>query len=372
MAQLRAGAPANGVAAADFDRLTAGAARVERTVVARQEQPEFVETWWDYIAKMVDDERVEDGARVLQQQAAALAAIEARFRVDRAVVLAIFGVESNYSGRSGEIPVLDAWLTRACTETNPLWRANVYAALRLLRDGRVDPTHFKGSWSGAFGMTQFIPTSFEALAVDGDDDGRIDLYGSLPDALASTAHHLVNRTAWAFGVAPLIEVRLPPALVATLAPEREQHLSGKRRSLAQWARLGVKSAPGMPLRGATVAALFAPAGAAGPHFLVTANFSALLAYNRSTKYALAVGLLAQRLAGGSDLQAAWPTDDPGLSRRGIRELQTLLIERGHALGAADGVPGERTRAAIRAEQERLQLPVDGRAGRKILLALKRS
>jgi lytic murein transglycosylase len=371
LASLRLAAPAHRVAPTDFDRLTANAKVVERTKTASRNQAEFKETWWDYVAKLVDDERVVDGKRILEANAKALAAIADRFGVDAAVVVAIFGVESNYSARAGDIPVLDAWLTRACDEGKPLWQANVFAAIRMLRDGRVDADSFTGSWSGAFGLTQFIPTSFEELAVDGDGDGRIDLYTSLPDALASTANHLVKRTTWLAGVPAIVEVKLPAALAALLAPQQEQRLTAQRRSLEDWARKGVVATAGAPLAGATPAYLFAPTGSGGPVFLASSNFDALLAYNNATKYAFAVGLLAQRLAGGAGVLAPWPTDDPGLSRREIRELQTLLAARGHDVGNADGMPGERTREAIRAEQQRLGLTVDGRAGVRILAALKR-
>lgn len=370
LASLRPTAPSQRVSLADFDKFTANTKIIERTIAARANQAELKDTWWDYIAKAVDDERIEGGRRILTQHAAALATIEANYEVDRAAVVAVFGVESNYGARPGDIPVLDAWVTRACTEERALWRANVFASIRLLRDGIVDRASFTGSWGGAFGLTQFIPTSFESLAVDGDGDGRIDLYNSLPDAMASTANHLTRRVRWIAGVAPALEVRLPKGLASAVVPEVEQRLSQTQRSLRQWAQLGAIRADGAALQGEAGAHVFAPVGAAGPLFLVTANFDALLAYNNSTKYALAVSLLAQRMAGGSALVTPWPTDDPGLSRQQIRELQALLAARGHDVGKPDGIPGERTREAIRAEQQRLGLVVDGRAGQKVLAALR--
>ncbi|GAA4325635.1 hypothetical protein GCM10023144_08180 [Pigmentiphaga soli] len=376
LARLRTGAPANGVAVADFDRLTQDASLLPATAAAARVQPETKETWWDYLAKTVDDERVADGRAIVEREREPLAAIADRYQVDGQALVAIFGIETNYGRQLGKTRVLDAWLTRACTESNPLWARNAYAALRLLRDGVVDPAWFVGSWSGAFGMTQFIPTSFFELAADGDGDGRIDLYGSLPDALASTASHLRKRRAqWTRGLPAVIEVRLPAALAATLPPQPDAEYAGAdRRPLADWTARGVTRADGGPLAAsadpAATAYLFAPTGGRGPVFLATGNFDAILHYNQSRKYALAVGLLAARIQGAPPLATPWPTDDPGLSRREIRELQALLAARGHDVGEPDGIPGSRTRDAIRAEQERLGFEPDGRPGQRILGALR--
>jgi lytic murein transglycosylase len=292
--------------------------------------------------------------------------------VDRSIVTAIWGVETNYGATRGALPLLDVWVTRACTEQRPLWRANVFASLRLLRDGTVSPEDLVGSWGGAFGLTQFIPTSYEELGVDGDGDGRVDLVGSVPDALASTANHLARRTRWSPGEPPAIEVRVPSDLLARAPPLDETWQRDDVRPLSHWARAGVAAAGSEPLdsSGDARASLFFPAGAQGPAFLVTGNFHALIAYNQSTKYALSVVLLARRIAGAErTTERAWPTDDPGLGRDGIRRLQELLLARGHDIGAADGIPGPRTREAVRAEQRRLGLPEDGRTGERVLRAL---
>jgi hypothetical protein len=237
----------------------------------------------------------------------------------------------------------------------------------------VKPEDLVGSWGGAFGLTQFIPTSYEELAVDGDGDGRADLVRSVPDALASTANHLTRRTRWVSGLAPAIEVRVPADLTRGVRPTDETWRRDDVRSLAQWSRAGVTSANGQPLagNGDARASIFFPAGAEGPAFLVTQNFDALLAYNVATKYALSVALLANRIAGADrTLARPWPTDDPGLDRDGIRQLQELLLARGHDIGVADGIPGPRTREAVRAEQRRLGLPEDGRTGERTLKALQ--
>ena len=378
LARLRPAAPANGIQVADFDTYTQGATLLASTVASARAQPEGKETWWDYLAKTVDEERVADGRRLMAAEAAPLSDIAARYEVDGEVLIAIFGIETNFGSQLGKTRVLDAWLTRACTEGKPLWVKNVYASVRMLRDGLVPPDAFVGSWSGAFGMTQFIPTSYYELAADGDGDGRIDLYGSLPDALASTANHLRKRRArWTRGLLPVIEVRLPAAVAAGV-PAGAEFAGAERRTLAEWTARGVTRVDGgRPdrLRGGdpapeSPAYLFAPAGAGGPVFLATRNFDAILSYNGSHKYALAVSLLIDRLRGEPPLATPWPTDDPGLSRAEIRELQALLLARGYDIGSPDGIPGSRTREAVAAEQQRAGLAVDGRVGRRILDTLR--
>jgi lytic murein transglycosylase len=382
LATLRTSAPANGVSVADFDRYTQGSKLLATTVAAAKAQPEGKETWWDYIAKTVDDQRVNEGRAVLEKSRTALDAIDDKYRVDSEPLVAIFGIETNFGSQLGKVDVLNAWLTRACTEQKPLWVKNVYASVRLLRDGTVTRETFIGSWSGAFGMTQFIPTSFYELAADGDGDGRIDLYGSLPDALASTANHLLKRRAtWTRGLPAVIEVRLPPAVAATMpaSPDAEIMNRDDKRPLSQWAGEGVTRADGTPLSsvpmaqpwGSVPAYLFAPTGSQGPVFLATRNFDAILHYNQSHKYALAVSLLTNRLRGDAGLVTAWPTDDPGLSRAQIKTLQGLLAARGYDIGTPDGIPGSKTRQAVAAEQQRLGLPQDGRVGYKILSALQK-
>lgn len=374
--KLRKGATANGLTVADWDKYTANATLLPTTVASAKGQPEGRESWWDYIAKTVDDERVQDGKAVLGKYGSQLDAISQQYRVDPATLVAIFGIETNYGRQVGKTDVLNAWLTRACTENKQLWEKNAYASVRLLRDGTVPADNFVGSWSGAFGMTQFIPTSFYELAADGDGDGRIDLYNSLPDALASTANHLRKRRAqWTHGLPAVVEVRVPAELAAAIPSEPDAEYVGSqdRRSIAQWAQAGVKQGDGsvlkLPSGNDQQAYLFAPTGARGPVFLATVNFDAILHYNQSRRYGLAVSLLLNRLQGGPALVTAWPTDDPGLSRAQIKELQKQLYGRGHDIGVADGIPGGKTRDAVRAEQARLNLPQDGRVGKRILDAL---
>ncbi|MBR8656538.1 lytic murein transglycosylase [Achromobacter sp. Marseille-Q0513] len=377
--KLRKGATANGLTLADWDKYTAGAKLLPTTVSSAKGQPEGRESWWDYIAKTVDDERVADGKMMMKKVGSQLNTIAQQYQVDPATLVAIFGIETNYGRQIGKTNVLNAWLTRACTENKPLWEKNAYASVRLLRDGVVPADNFVGSWSGAFGMTQFIPTSFYELAADGDGDGRIDLYNSLPDALASTANHLRKRRAkWTMGLPAVVEVRLPVDLSATIPPEPDAEYVGskERRTIAQWAQAGVKQGNGAALKLSSgegeQAYLFAPTGSHGPVFLATVNFDAILHYNQSRRYALAVALLLNRLQDRPGLATPWPTDDPGLSRAQIKELQDMLYDFGHDVGVPDGIPGAKTREAVRAEQERRNLPQDGRVGKRIYDAVKAS
>ncbi|MGE8627361.1 lytic murein transglycosylase [Achromobacter denitrificans] len=377
IAKLRNGATANGLTLADWDKYTANAKLLPTTVASAKGQPEGREAWWDYIAKTVDDERVKDGQAVLSKYGSQLGAISQQYQVDPATLVAIFGIETNYGRQVGKTDVLNAWLTRACTENKSLWEKNAYASVRLLRDGTVPADGFVGSWSGAFGMTQFIPTSFYELAADGDGDGKIDLYNSLPDALASTANHLRKRRAkWTHGLPAVVEVRVPAELAAAIPPEPDAEYVGSqdRRTIAQWAQAGLKQGDGsalkLPSGNDQQAYLFAPTGAKGPVFLATVNFDAILHYNQSRRYGLAVSLLLNRLQGGPALVTAWPTDDPGLSRAQIKELQEMLYGLGYDVGVADGIPGAKTRDAVREEQARRNLTQDGRVGKRIYDAIK--
>jgi len=373
LAELRAQAPKHKVSVKDFDRFTAEAQLLERVVSSRANQAEVVDAWWDYVPRAVDRERVVQGRELLDEWQDLMTGIEERFGVERSVFTAIWGLESDYGASRGSLPLLDVWITRACTERRPLWQANVYASIRLLRDAVVSAEDLVGSWGGAFGLTQFIPTSYEELGVDGDGDEKVDLVHSVPDALASTANHLSRRTRWTTGLAAAMEVEVPERLLAGVPELDETWRQKDRRSLAAWRAAGLKPLAGNELAGEAKATLFFPTGSRGPAFLVSSNFDALIAYNRSTKYALSVALLARRLDGTEQtLAGAWPTDDPGLGRDGIRALQEALLARGHDIGTADGIPGLRTREAIRAEQQRLEWTEDGRASERILAALVES
>lgn len=360
---LRGEAVAKGITRQTFDSALTGVEPDPGVLDAMANQPEFTTPIWDYLAGLVDEQRIADGRAKLAEWATVLADVEQKFGVDPHVVIAVWGVETDYGRRMGARPVVRSLATVSCFGPRQrFFRGELIEALRILQSGDVPREHLAGSWSGAFGHTQFMPSTFQRLAVDFDGDGRRDLVRSVPDALASTANFL-QRAGWTSGEPWGYEVRLPANYSGP---------SGRRarQSLAQWDRLRIRRADGSALTGGERAALLLPAGASGPALIVLGNFNAIFAYNAAESYALAIALLADRLRGAGPLQAAWPTDDPGLSRAERRELQELLIRQGHDIGEADGIIGSRTRAAIEAFQASAGLPVDGRAGTRVLRALQ--
>ena len=356
-----------GVSAATFEHYTRDLAPDPSVLVALDHQPEFTTQVWDYLSGLVDQERVDDGKARLAQWGEVLDRVRQRYGVDPATVVAVWGVESNYGQQFGKRPLVTSLATLSCEgRRQAYFRGEFYATLRILQSGDIKPEQFNGSWAGAFGHTQFMPSTFERVAVDFDGDGRRDLIGSVPDALASTAHYL-QLAHWQPGLPWGYEVKLPEHF--------DSAISGReaKQPLSYWRAHGVRRIDGTSLDDSAVpAGLLLPAGATGPAFLVFRNFDAVFAYNASISYTLAIGLLSDRLRGLPGLQAHWPTDDPGTSRAERRELQRLLIARGHDIGEPDGMIGDKTREAIQQEQHRLGLPADGRAGQRILAVLRKS
>lgn len=365
VAGLGRDAIARGVPADDVRRHLAGLQRDPTVLESLDFQPEFRTPIWDYLAGLVDDERVADGRAMLAQWRDTLAQVAARHGVDAETVVAVWGVESDFGRAIGRRPVVRSLATLSCEgRRQAFFRGELLAALRILAGGHVDPERFTGSWAGAFGHTQFMPSTFLQSAVDFDGDGRRDIVGTVPDALASTANYL-RRAGWRTGEPWGWEVRLPSGFDAATAGRTQ------RRPLSDWAARGVVRVDGRPLPASTdAAAVLLPAGRGGPAFVVLKNFDAAFAYNAAESYALAIVHLADRLRGGGPFVTPWPTDDPGLSREQRREVQRLLLARGHAIGEADGLIGTVTRRAIRDEQARLGLPQDGRAGARLLAALR--
>jgi lytic murein transglycosylase len=363
--QVRSEAAAKGVRGETFDRALSGIEPDQSVLDAMAYQPEFKVPIWDYLAGLVDEERVVDGHARLVQWAKVLDAVERKFGVDRHAVVAVWGVESDYGRIMGRRPVVRSLATVSCFgHRQRFFRSELIATLRIIESGDIETEALVGSWAGAFGQTQFMPSTFLRLAIDFDGDGRRDIVGSVPDALGSTANYLA-RAGWRTGEPWGYEVRLPRDYKGP-AGRRD------RRPLDQWAALGVRRIDGRPLTGSGAAALLLPAGAAGPALLVFRNFDAIYAYNQAESYALAIALLSDRLRGSAPLATPWPTDDPGLSRAERRELQAHLMALGHDLGIAEpnGIVGPRTRAALQAFQAAAGFPADGRAGVRVLNALR--
>jgi membrane-bound lytic murein transglycosylase B len=362
---FRTRARAQGISDRTFDAAFAGVAPNERVMELDQRQPEFVRPIWDYLDSAVSETRVANGRALAAQKADSLRAIEARYGVDAEVPLAIWGLESAYGANFGDIPVIESLATLAWEgRRRDFAEDQLLAALRILQDGDVSPDRMLGSWAGAMGHTQFIPTSYLAYAVDFTGDGRRDLWSAdALDALASTANYL-SRFGWRLGQPWGVEARLPAGFDYALADERP-------RDVREWRAMGVTAADGAPLPDHGPAALLLPAGAGGPVFATYANFRVIKSYNNATAYALAVGTLSDRIAGGAPIRAAWPRDQRPLSRMEKTELQQRLTALGFDTRGVDGQIGPDSRAAIRAWQRARGRPADGFDSAALLDAVRR-
>ncbi|HVB89292.1 MAG TPA: lytic murein transglycosylase [Beijerinckiaceae bacterium] len=364
LSALRGQALAHGITSATFSNYAAGLKPNDAPKFLGA-QPEFNIPVWDYLGGLVDQQRVSDGVAQMKAHAHALATAEERFGVDRFVVAAVWGVESDYGRDFGKRPVVASLASLSCVASRrqAYFRKEFVAALRLLQERQVRPDRFYGSWAGAFGNTQFMPTTFFQSAVDMDGDGRADIIDSPADALGSTANFL-RQHGWKPGLPWGFEVRLPTGYKGP---------SGRRakRTMAFWTAHGLRKAYGSGL-GAGAAALLLPAGRAGPAFLVTRNFEALYSYNEAESYALAIGLLSNRLRGLPPLAAPWPGGERGLSRIERREMQALLTKRGYDIGEADGVLGAKSRAAMADAQRKMGMTPNGWATPQLLKALEAS
>jgi lytic murein transglycosylase len=363
IASLRSEASTHGVSAATLDAAFAGLQPDMKVLDFQKDQPEFKTPIWDYLAALVDDERIADGKAAMARYASAFASAEQRFGVDRHIIAAVWGVESNFGTAMGKRPLVQSLSTLACLgERAGYFRGELMATLRIIDHGDIPADHMNGSWAGAFGQTQFMPSTYLRLAVDLDGDGRRDIVDSVPDALGSTANFL-GKAGWQPGLTWGFEVKLPPGYSGPSGRKNKQ-------PMASWAARGIARADGRGL-GDGAAGLMLPAGANGPAFLVTRNFEAIFAYNAAESYSLAIASLADRLAGGGPFVTPWPTDDPGLSRAQRRQLQTLLARHGYDVGEPDGAIGTKTKAAIADFEGRNGMAQDGRASAKVLEALGR-
>jgi lytic murein transglycosylase len=353
VANFRASAQAQGIDDTTLHAAFDDVHYLARVVELDRAQPEFTRTVWEYLDATVSPQRVARGLDKLRQVRAPADDTAARYGVPPPILLAIWGIESNYGDFTGSTPTIDALATLGFDGRREGWaRGQLIAALKILQSGDIPRAQMMGSWAGAMGQTQLLPSNFLAYAIDADGDGRRDIWGSAADVMASTANFLV-RSGWRAGEPWLIEVRLPPDFDLGRADAQT------RQHSAQWAAEGVRHVDGGALPELADAAVLLPAGARGPAFLVGANFRTILRYNNSINYALAVSLLAQRIAGSPGVQAAWPRDLRALSRSQLLELQTALNARGFDSGAPDGLLGPATRDALRRFQRSIGVPPDG-------------
>jgi len=364
VAGLRSAATTAGVSGSTFDRVMRDVEPDMRVIELMQNQPEFKTPIWDYLATLVDEQKVSEGRALLQKHASLLSRIEQAYGVDRHAVVAVWGVESDYGNISGGRFLPQALSTAACfgPRRREFFRGELISTLKIIERGDLSAEKLRGSWAGAFGHTQFIPSTYLRLAVDFDGDGKRDLVDSIPDALASTANYL-KRSGWITGASWGYEVKLPSEYSGPSGRTNKSPVDA-------WASRGITRLDGSAVSGLPAAGLLLPAGRNGPAFLVTRNFDAAYAYNAAESYALAISVLSDRLRGRPGIRTPWPTDDRGLSRAERKILQERLIARGYDVGKPDGAIGALTRAAIRDVEARLGLPQTGRAGGKVFDALR--
>jgi membrane-bound lytic murein transglycosylase B len=354
-----------GVTRASFDAHAAGLTPDLRIMDFVDAQPEFTRSFWDYLDSLVSDARIENGRKILAQYRATFDAVEKAYGVDRHTIAAIWGVETNYSTAIGERSVVRSTATLACIgRRQDFFREEFLSALEIIARGDLRPEQLKGSWAGAFGPTQFMPTSFKRYAVDFDGDGRRDVVDSVPDLIASTANNL-KKDGWVNGQTWGYEVVVPQGF-DYLHADRARTLT-----MREWERAGIRRPGGKPFpRGDEKAYLMIPAGAQGPAFLMLQNFRVIMKYNPAEAYALAIGHLGDRLRGGEPFAQPWPRHERVLSRTERYELQQLLAQQGYDIGEPDGRLGPKSRNALRAFQAAAGMVPDGFASATILERLR--
>ena len=358
---FRADAAAQGISQKTLDAALTGLTPDPDILEAQNNQAEFVKPIWDYLGSAVSQARIRKGRAQLRRYADQFAAVEEKYGVDRHYLAAIWGMETSYGSFMGNKSVIRSLATLAYTgDRTRFGRSQLLAALQILDNGDIDVANMEGSWAGAMGHTQFIPTTYLEYAVDFTGDGTRDIWRAISDALASTANFLKEK-GWNSGETWGYEVVLPNSFDYGFADGQTQ------RTLAEWAKLGIERPGGRPFpRPSDPARLIVPAGASGPAFLMINNFYVIKRYNNATAYALAVGHLADRLMGFGPIQQSWPTDEQPLARSERKELQQLLADMGFLRGKIDGIIGPQTRGAVRDFQRSVDLVPDGFATKRLL------
>ncbi|MDO5640903.1 MAG: lytic murein transglycosylase [Paracoccus sp. (in: a-proteobacteria)] len=359
---FRPRAIAAGVSPATYDRAMRIARYNPEVIRLDRRQAEFSRPVWEYLDSAASDSRTTKGRTLARTHGNTLARVESRYGVDRNIVMAVWGMESNFGGNRGRMQIIPSLATLAYDgRRGEMFAGQLIAALKIIQAGDTDPEHMLGSWAGAMGHTQFMPTSYLAYAVDFNGDGRRDIWSDDPtDSLASTAAYL-NRSGWVPGLPAVVEVRLPQGF------NYGQTGRSNVKSGATWAAQGVRAVDG---RNLPSGGIIAPAGAQGPAFLVTRNFIAIRAYNASDNYALGVAMLANRIAGGPGIVGSWPRGAGALTHNEKEEVQRLLNRMGYNVGEPDGAIGENTIAGIKAFQQRVGMTPDGYANTALLQRLR--
>jgi membrane-bound lytic murein transglycosylase B len=359
ISSLGAQAAQRGIPQAVYSRETRDLDPDMKILELMDRQPEFTKAVWDYIDQLVAERRITQGRELFAQNRAIFQRIERTYGIDPYVVAAIWGIESNFGANRGDRDVIRSTGTLACIgRRQEFFRAEFLAAVEIVARGDIQRERFKGSWAGAFGQTQFMPTTFKRLAVDFNGDGRRDLVDTVPDALASTANNL-SKNGWQRGISWGYEVKLPRNF------NYAQASRNVKKSAQEWTSLGVRRVRNEALPNVH-GYILAPAGARGPAFLMTRNFEVILRYNPADAYALAIGHLADRIRGGGPFEGDWPRGEQVLSRAERVELQERLSALGLYNGAIDGKLDEQTRAALAAYQRRNGFTPDSFATASVL------
>lgn len=358
-------AKAEGISEKTIQQVLSKAKYNQRVIELDRRQPEFTQTFANYFNSRINEERVQRGRELLARHRSILNKIQQESGIPSQYLISFWGLETSYGSNFGDWPVADSLATLAC---NPR-RSNFFTqellnALRIVDAGDISPERMVGSWAGAMGHMQFMPSTFLQYAKDIDGDGRRDLWGSIADAFGSAANFLLH-LGWVPGLDWGYEVRLPPNFDYSLA--RRDHML----SMAEWAELGVTSVSNNALTSSEQrAAVIVPGGYKGPAFLVTKNFYVIMRWNRSEFYALSVGHLADRIAGAAALNRLPPADNIKITREQVRQLQLDLLALGIDAGEADGVMGSSTRQAISRFQQRTQRIADGHLDAALLIAVR--
>ncbi|QFT97498.1 Membrane-bound lytic murein transglycosylase B precursor [Roseovarius sp. THAF8] len=358
---FRGRALSRGVSARVFDAAFQNINYNADVVSKDRNQAEFKRQIWDYLDSAASPERVDMGQQALSRHRSALSRIEQAYGVEAEVVTAVWGLESKYGTRMGDIPVIEALSTLSFDgRRGAFFEKQLIAALKILQNGDTTPRNFLGSWAGAMGHTQFIPTSYEAYAVDFTGDGRRDIWSNDPsDALASTAAYL-KRFGWRKGMPWGVEVRVPNGA----------RFGNTSRMPSQWAAQGVVGVDGRAVRDYGSARIIQPAGPAGASFMVFANFDVIKRYNNADAYAIGVGHLSDRIKGGPGIQASWPRGYTPVSFEERKEIQRRLKQMGYPLEKIDGIIGPNTAKSIMNFQQSAGMKTDGFASREVLKRLR--
>jgi len=362
---FRKRALAQGITPAVYDRAMRGV-RYNADIVAKdRNQSEFTKQIWDYLDTAVSAARVKNGRNAVAKYATTLSRIEAKYGVEKEVVAAIWGLESAYGTFRGNTSTIEALASLAFDpRRSAFFEAQLIDALKILQSGDTSAKNLRGSWAGAMGHTQFMPSSFIEHAQDFNRDGRRDIWGDDPtDALASAAAYLAHH-GWTKGQPWGVEVTLPRGFDYAITSERF------KKHTRDWVRLGVKSVSGKPLPNYRNASILLPAGHTGPAFMIFPNFQVIEKYNTADAYVIGVGHLASRIAGGPTIKGTWPRGDPALSFTEKQEMQRRLLARGIDPEGVDGIIGPRTIAAVQAFQKSVGMVPDGYVSIGVLKRLR--